>query len=120
MIYYIYGELLTRSRDEKFQDDMMTVEELIESDGYFKELSIDDKIIIERVFAYHECGEVPKSCKLTLEKLSKSHKLGLISNVWCKSEYFMDQLKIDGVFDLFEITIFSSDHMSVKPSKKNI
>ncbi len=118
IIYYIYGKLLIRSRDEKFQDDMMTVEELIENDEYFKDITNEDKILIEKVFAYHECGVVPISCKETLGNLSNSHKLGLISNVWCKSEYFKKQLKKDEVFDLFEITIFSSDHKSVKPSKK--
>ena len=118
VIYYIYGTLLTRCRDEKYFDDMITVEQLIESDEYFNAYSAEDKILIEKTFAYHECGVVPESCKNTLVKLSQSHKLGLISNVWCKSEYFKDQLKKDGVFELFDIVIFSSDHKTVKPSKK--
>jgi len=118
IIYYIYGTLLARSRDEKFQDDMMTVEELVLSDEYFKGITTEDKILLERVFAYHECGNVPETCKVTLKALAKTYKIGLISNVWCKSEYFKEQLKKDGVFDLFDIIIFSSDHKSVKPSKK--
>ncbi len=117
VIYYIYGTLLTRSRDEKFIDDMITVEELIESDEYFNAYSAEDKILLERTFAAHECGVVPESCKNTLMELSRFHKLGVISNVWCKSEYFKKQLKKDGVFNLFDIIIFSSDYRSVKPSK---
>lgn len=118
IIYYIYGKLLSRSRDEKFIDKMLTVERFIESDEYFKQYSAEDKVYIEKVFAHHECGVVPKSCIVTLERLSQSHTLGLISNVWCKSEYFKEQLKNDGVYDLFDIIIYSSDYKSVKPSKK--
>lgn len=118
LFYYIYGTLLNRSRDEKFIDDMLTVEQLIESDQYFSTYSDEEKILLEKTFAAHECGVVPESCRRTLEDLSKTHKLGLISNVWCKSVYFKEQLKYDGVYDLFDICIYSSDYKSVKPSKK--
>lgn len=118
LFYYIYGTLLNRSRDEKFIDDMLTVEQLIESDQYFSTYSDEEKILLEKTFAAHECGVVPESCRRALEDLSKTHKLGLISNVWCNSEYFREQLKNDGVYDLFDICIYSSDYKSVKPSKK--
>lgn len=58
------------------------------------------------------------SIQTTLKKLSNTHKLGLISNVWCKSHYFVEQLKTDNIYDLFEIVIFSSDYRIVKPSTK--
>ena len=118
IIYYIYGSLLKRSRDEKYQDDMLTVEELIRIDPYFKNINVIDKNLIEKVFAFHECGVVSESCRVALEMLSETHKLGLISNVWCKSVYFIEQLKKDKVYSLFDITIFSSDYKSVKPSSK--
>jgi FMN phosphatase YigB (HAD superfamily) len=117
-INFIYSSLLTRSREKKFIDDMITVDEFIRTDNYFSKLKNDDKVLLEQVFANHERGVVPVSCKQTLEKLSATHKLGLISNVWCNSSYFREQLKKDNVHDLFDLLIFSSDHKSVKPSKK--
>lgn len=117
IFYYIYGTLLKRSRNEKFIDDMLTVEQLIESDEFFSSYYAEDKILLEKTFAVHECGVVSGSNRKTLLELSKSHKLGVISNVWCKSEYFREQLKKDEVYDLFDIVIFSSDQRSVKPSK---
>ena len=118
IIYYIYGTLLERSRNNKFYDNMITVDELIETDSYFSAFSDEDKSLIERVFAYHECGIIPVSIQTTLKKLSNTHKLGLISNVWCKSHYFVEQLKTDNIYDLFDIVIYSSDYNTVKPSQK--
>jgi HAD superfamily hydrolase (TIGR01549 family) len=118
IIYYTYGTLLERSRNEKFLDDMLSVDELVQTDEYYKGYSEQDKILIEHVFAHHECGTVSESCRETLITLSKSHKLGVISNVWCKSSYFIEQLKNNGVHDFFDIIIYSSDHKTVKPSQK--
>lgn len=118
IIYYTYGKLLERSREKAFQDDMMTAEEFINEDNFFSKYTGDDKILIERVIAHHECGSVPETCKQTLHELSKTHRLCIISNVWCKSSYFIDQLKEDGVFELFDLIIYSSDHGTVKPSPK--
>lgn len=118
IIYYTYGKLLKRSRDKEQFDDMLNVDEFIESDDYFIKYSTADKVLIERLFANQECGTVPESCKETLQQLSKTHKLCVISNVWCKSSYFTQQLKKDGVFELFELIVYSSDHATVKPSPK--
>lgn len=118
IIYYTYGKLLERSRDKEHYDNMLNVEEFIESDDYFSKYSAGDKILIERVFANQECGTVPVSCKETLLQLSKTHKLCVISNVWCKSLYFTEQLKKDGVFELFDLIVYSCDHKTVKPSPK--
>jgi FMN phosphatase YigB (HAD superfamily) len=118
IIYYIYGTLLARSRTEQYVNNMITVKQFIENDSYFDKYSKDDKAVIERVFAYHECGFVPQECKETLFELSKNHKLGLISNVWCESIYFKNKLKEDKVYDLFDIVIFSSEYNIAKPSQK--
>jgi FMN phosphatase YigB (HAD superfamily) len=118
IIYYTYGQLLERSRDKAFQDDMITVEEFIKIDPFFVNYTSNDNVLIERVFAHHEFGSVPETCKQTMHKLSKTHRLCVISNVWCKSSYFIDQLKKDSVFELFELIIYSSDHRTVKPSPK--
>lgn len=118
IIYYIYGTLLERSRNEDYFENMISVDELIETDSFFSSFSDEDKSLLERVFAYHECGCIPESIQTTLKKLSNTHKLGLISNVWCKSHYFVNQLKNDKVYDLFDIVIYSSDYKIVKPSPK--
>jgi len=118
IIYYIYGALLERSRTQQYVDNMITVKKFIESDSYFDGYSKDDKAVIERVFAHHECGVIPNEYKDALKVLSKSYKLGLISNVWCESIYFKNRLKDAGVYDLFDIAIFSADYNIAKPSQK--
>lgn len=118
VINYIYGTLLERSRTPEYIDNMITVKQFIEGDNYFKNHNPEDKVILEKIFARHECGEIPVEHKNVLIELSKSYKLGLISNVWCESFYFKDKLKEEGVYDLFGIAIFSSDYNIAKPSEK--
>ncbi|MCI0450192.1 MAG: HAD family hydrolase [Chlorobi bacterium] len=118
IIYYIYGTLLARSRTQEYLDNMITVKQFIESDSYFVKYSKDDKVILEKVFAHHECGVVPQECKDTLKELSEYYKLGLISNVWCESIYFKNKLKDEEIYDLFEIAVFSADYNIAKPSQK--
>lgn len=115
---FSYVKLLEKSRNPDFFDAFPTVREFLDSDNYFKEFSSDEKDLIEKTFAAHECGEVPDKCRYVLKELSKSHKLGLISNVWCDSFYFVNRLKDEGVYDLFDVHIFSSDHGAIKPSSK--
>ncbi len=116
--YFSYMKLLEKSRDPDFFDAFPTVREFLDADEYFKEFESDEKDLIEKTFAAHECGWVPDNCRKVLNELSKVHKLGLISNVWCESIYFKERLKEEEVYDLFDLLIFSTDHGAIKPSSK--
>ncbi len=115
---FSYVKLLERSRNPDYYNDFPTVRNFLDTEEFFKEISVDERDLIAKAFATHECGEVPDKSKKVLTELSKSHKLGIIGNVWCEGYYFADKLKNAGVYDLFDIHIFSSDHGSIKPSLK--
>jgi putative hydrolase of the HAD superfamily len=114
----IYGNLLNRSRNPELLESMITVREYISISETFDKYPEKEKDQIAETFAKHECGVIPKECIETLQILSKNHRLGLISNVWCESHYYRKILLESGVYDLFECIVFSSDHSCVKPSKK--
>jgi HAD superfamily hydrolase (TIGR01549 family) len=118
IIYKIYGDLLIRSRNPDLQESMITVREYISISESFDKYPEKEKDLIAETFAHHECGVIPKECIETLQILSGSHRLGLISNVWCESHYYRKILEESGVHKLFECMVFSSDHSCVKPSKK--
>lgn len=118
IIYKIYGDLLNRSRNPDLLENMITVREYISISESFDKYPEKEKELIAETFAKHECGVIPERCIETLHILSKSHRLGLISNVWCESHYYRKILLESGVDALFECMIFSSDHSCVKPSKK--
>lgn len=79
----------------------------------------DDELpLLELVFALHECGLVPTACAELLGRLSHTHKLGLVSDVWAPKYMWQREFERAGISDLFEHTVFSSDGRSVKPSRK--
>ena len=47
---------------------------------------------------------------------SKTHRLGVVSNIWAKKEGWIREFRDKGILDLFEVMVFSSDHTSIKPS----
>jgi putative hydrolase of the HAD superfamily len=118
LINHIYSTMLVISRTPYLFDNMPTVREFLDLDMRFDIFDNHEKDLVEQVFAYHECGTVPHECRQTLRELSISHKLGIISNVWCKSMYFTQKLKSEKVHDYFEHIVLSSDFETIKPSPK--
>ncbi len=80
-------------------------------------LAPEERALLEEVFAAHEVGTVPKEHAQALHRLSRTHRLGLISNVWADSRIFREELRRAGVYDLFEALVFSSDHGCIKPAR---
>lgn len=111
-----YGSMLEMSRDPSRYDSFMPVRQYLDVSSEFRHLSGREKDLIEQTFAYHECGRVPSEHKTVLHMLSKSHLLGVVSNIWCSSNYFNEMLAEEGVHKLFKVILYSSDHGSVKPS----
>lgn len=116
LIHYIYNTLLERYRNPVYYDNFKVVRDFIEIDKNFSSYDKNEKDLIERVFAYHECGSIPYECKQVLKKLSQNHRLGIISNVWTYSKYYINKLKDENVYNFFEFILFSSDHGCIKPS----
>jgi len=72
--------------------------------------------LLEETFAIHERGHVPKDHADSLRELAKTHRLGVVSNIWAKKDAWIREFQNMEIIDLFEIMIFSSDHTSIKPS----
>lgn len=117
-ILYIYNEMLKLDRDPTKYECYPTVSDFINKSLFFKTCTDIDKKIIEVIFAKYEPGIIPKRLKKLLLKLSETYKLGLISNIWSDSKYFIRILEDESLTKVFKLSIFSSDYHIIKPSPK--
>jgi putative hydrolase of the HAD superfamily len=72
--------------------------------------------LIERVIARHELGRVSDEYAAALRRLSATHRLGVVTNIWSRKQSWLDELRRAGVLDLFAAAVFSSDGPGMKPS----
>jgi putative hydrolase of the HAD superfamily/5'-nucleotidase len=73
--------------------------------------------LMESVFAAHERGTVPPAYASLLCRLSQTHKLGLVTNIWARKEPWLCEFDRSGISHVFACKVFSSDFRSIKPSK---
>ena len=71
---------------------------------------------LERVFAAHEIGQVPPEHGAFLRRAAKSHQLGVVSNICGSPGPWLELLRANDLFSLFEALVFSSEGRSIKPS----
>lgn len=81
-------------------------------------ISAKERELIVEVFARHEIGKVPRRHGDALRQLSRSHPLGLVSNIWSPSSLFEAELEQAGLLHLFAVRVWSSDTLSIKPSPR--
>ncbi|MDF2776248.1 MAG: family hydrolase [Geminicoccaceae bacterium] len=111
-----YAHLLRLYRDPAFVDDFPTVREAFETIASVRGLPADERARLERVFGTHELGRVPDEYATALQHLARTHRLGLVSNIWSPRSIWLAELSRAGVADLFDVMVFSSDGRSMKPS----
>jgi putative hydrolase of the HAD superfamily len=71
---------------------------------------------LEQVFAAHERGTIPPAYAALLCRLSRTHQLGLVTNIWARKETWLSEFDRAGISGVFTCPIFSSDTRSIKPS----
>lgn len=71
---------------------------------------------IEEVMARHEIGHIPEAHIEVLRALSRTHRLGLVTNIWSRKDLWLQAFEVLGLIDVFEVMVFSSDHRCIKPS----
>ena len=108
--------MLAAARNPGRYADYLTVIECLRTLHEAEGLPEDELARLVDVFAAHEMGTVPEAHAAALHGLRETHRLGLISNIWAPSEPFRRALAEAGVVDLFDVTVFSSDHGHIKPS----
>lgn len=82
-----------------------------------RNLPASEAKLLDAVFAAHETGRIPDAHAETLRELRKTHRLGVVSNIWCGSDSFRKEFSRAGVADLFDAVVFSSDYGVIKPSR---
>ena len=96
-------------------DDFPTVGEALREYGAADEQEIP---ILERVFAAHEIGRIPPDHEKFLRDTAKSHKLGIVSNIWSGPDTWLTYLRDSDLYTIFKTIVFSSEGRSIKPSRR--
>lgn len=109
-----YDAMAADYDDPNKYDDFPQVADVIRS--LHPALLSNERRLLEEVIAIHELGHVPDAYAAVLRRLARTHRLGLVANIWCKKDRWLQKLERAGVLDLFETLVFSSDHKSMKPS----
>ena len=110
-IYRVLWEAYTdRSRD----NDFPTVREAIVEAGLH--VSKSHFYLLDDLIAEHEIGVIPEVDRIAIRKLSETHRLGIVSNIWAQPARFEHNLQKADIFDCFEHMVWSSAHRKSKPS----
>jgi phosphoglycolate phosphatase-like HAD superfamily hydrolase len=113
-----YAHLARLYHDPSRVDDFPSVAETLDALPPACDFTPHERDWIERVIAMHELGRVPDDYAAALSRLARTHRLGLISNIWSRKAPWLGELARAGVVDLFKVLVFSSDSRSMKPSQR--
>ncbi len=112
----LFDHMLAVYRDPGRYHDYGAVAEFLEQLSEAKDLPRPERVILEQVFARQEMGRIPDTHVRILGELRKTHPLGLVSNIWSGRDLFEKEFKRIGIYDLFDILVWSSNHGCIKPS----
>lgn len=118
IINHLFEYMLEIGRHPAYYDDFGTIDAYLRALPEAAGLPPSELEMLERVFAWHEVGEVPDSHAAILRDLNLTHPLGVVSNIWSHHSIFEEEFKRAGIDNLFEIIIWSSDHGCIKPSPR--
>jgi FMN phosphatase YigB (HAD superfamily) len=108
-----YDGMIARYRDPNYYDDFPSLREGLQ---LFAKPPESDLSLLECVFARHEIGFIPESYAKLLQRLGRTQRLGLVTNIWASKELWLEEFERVGIGDIFRSKIFSSDTRSIKPS----
>lgn len=83
-----------------------------------RRLPPSERSLLERVIASHEVGHIPEAYADALRTLARTHRLGVVSNIWSVKDLWLQEMRRARVFQLFEAVVFSSDGPYMKPSPR--
>jgi putative hydrolase of the HAD superfamily len=87
--------------------------------GDFLELADPaEKSLVEATVADHELGVVPDSRVAWLRELARTHRIGLVSDIWGPAGRLRAYLSKTGLGSLFAAVVISSEEGAVKPSPR--
>lgn len=111
-----FNYLLPHYNNPEFFDCFPSLEDAFNTSCPDLSLSPNELNILMKTFAFHECGHIPDDYAYCIKELAKTHKLGVVSNIWAKKETWILEFENKKILDCFEVLIFSSDYKCIKPS----
>jgi len=117
IISSVFGTMLTDSLNPHCHDRFPSVFSYLETLPLSQELPKGELGLLEHVFALHEIGVIPDSHAAALRRLRETHKLGVVSDIWSRSDLYLQEFERAGVRELFDVIVFSSDYGHLKPSQ---
>lgn len=114
IIHNLYRDLEDAYVNPKYFDHFPAVRYFL--DKIAKELPKKEIDLLEEVFSHHEVGNITIENANVLKQLAKTHELGIVSNIWSKSDLYLIEIEKVGIKHLFKTIVFSSEHGPMKPS----
>lgn len=114
----LVAHLFTLARDPAHYNSFPTVSQALRNFPDPLDLSDEDILKLEQLIALQEVGAISSKHAAVLHRLSRTHRLGIVSNIWGGKQPFERNLEAAGVFECFEHIVWSSDHGCIKPSAK--
>ena len=75
-----------------------------------------ERRLLAEVVARHELGREPAPYADAVRALARTHRLGLVANIWAPKHLWLTALARAGLADAFAARVFSSDSRHMKPS----
>lgn len=108
-----FNGMMIEYRDPARVDDFPSVAEAL---GRYAAVPDAEVAALVRAFAVHEQGRVPPDHAACLQRLARSFRLGVVSNIFAPKDGWLAHFDEVGLSDLWTTTVFSSDGRSIKPS----
>jgi FMN phosphatase YigB (HAD superfamily) len=116
VIASLYDRMHSAGSNPARYDDFGDVRRFLNEPGAFSKLPPSEIQLIVEVVSQHEVGSIPETHAEAIHLLSKTHPLGIVSNIWSPPDVFEKELSRSGIIDHFSARVWSSDYLSIKPS----
>jgi FMN phosphatase YigB (HAD superfamily) len=109
-------DLLDKYHDSAWHDRYPGVPETLRTRAETRHLPPSETALVTDVIACHELGDIDADHVAALERFARSHRIGIVSNIWSPKCRWLDRLAERGLLELFTTIVFSSDGPHMKPS----
>ena len=116
IISTVFDTMLSNYCDPNYYECFPSILSYLNTTAIAKKLPKEEIQLLEQVFAIHELSTIPETHAAVLHQLRATHRLGIVSNIWSRSDLYLQEFERTGIRDLFDVIIFSSDHGQIKPS----
>ena len=118
LIANVYSTLALKYPNPRYFEHFPSIQDALQEiapSGVLDEVELQ---LLVDTFAHFECGRVPPEYAQALDKLAKTHKLGLVADIWAPRAAWISEFSRAGILHLFDVISFSSDDGIVKPSAR--